>query len=430
MNAGQSPTTQNEDRILVEPSNRLNPRRGTVLILVALLLVVLMAFLAFSIDLGYVELARAQLQTAADAGALAGARGLTNCCASTALSEAERVAQLNSVYGTAVTINPSTDISLGTWDDTTSTFTALSQAQENNANAVQVTCRLTAASGNGLSLYFARVLGVDTQDVVASAVAKSIHQQCGPFIGLNFVNISGGSYTNSYDSSSGAYDAQEAGAQGTVCSNGNISLSGGLTVVNGDAHPGPGYSTSETGGASVSGSTKALTNAMVEPAVDPGDAATVNDNSTIPLTARGNNPLDSHGNFVVQGGDSITLSPGTYYFSTLTLGGGSPMTITGKTLIYVTGKVDVSGGSMVNTSQIPANLQLYPMGTTCVLSGASQTYAVVYGPTAAISRTGGTSDFFGTMVGLSLTLSGGGGLHADTAISGVSGSTKKATLVQ
>jgi len=34
------------------------------------------------------------------------------------------------------------------------------------------------------------------------------------------------------------------------------------------------------------------------------------------------------------------------------------------------------------------------------------------------------------MVGLSLTLSGGGGLHADLAVSGVSGSTKKATLAQ
>jgi len=409
---------------------RPRPRRGAVLVLVAVLLIVLMAFLAFSIDLGYVAVAQAQLQTAADAGALAGARGLTNCCPSTALSEAQRAAQLNSVYHTAVSVDSSQDLVLGTWDSSSSTFTAVSAAQQSSANAIQVTCHLSSARGNALSLFFARALGVNTQDVTATAVAQSTHMQCGPFIGLDFVNISGGSYTDSYDSSSGSYSAHSAGQKGTVCSNATISLSGGLTVVHGDAHPGPGYSDTMTGGSSVTGSTAALTKAMVEPAVDPGDAATVNNNSHIPLSARGKQLLDSHGNFTLSGGDSVSLPPGTYYFATLTLSGGSPLTITGKTLIYVTGKVDTSGGSMDNTSQIPSNLQLYPMGTTCVLSGASQTYAVIYGPTADITRSGGTSDFFGTMVGKSLTLSGGGGLHADTAVSGVSGSSRKATLVQ
>src|SRR5258707_2131415 len=85
----------------------LGSRRGAVLVLVAILLTVLLGFLAFSIDLGYVEIARAELQTAADAGALAGARGLTNCCPSTALSEAQRVAQLNSVFQDAVSVTSS-----------------------------------------------------------------------------------------------------------------------------------------------------------------------------------------------------------------------------------------------------------------------------------------------------------------------------------
>ena len=57
-------------------------------------------------------------------------------------------------------------------------------------------------------------------------------------------------------------------------------------------------------------------------------------------------------------------------------------------------------------------------------------HAVVYAPTADISLTGGNSDFFGMLVGASLTLSGGGGLHADTALSGTSSTTRKGALVQ
>jgi hypothetical protein len=57
-------------------------------------------------------------------------------------------------------------------------------------------------------------------------------------------------------------------------------------------------------------------------------------------------------------------------------------------------------------------------------------YGVVYGPTADITRSGGSSDFFGSMVGASLTLSGGGGLHADEAIKGVKSGGRKATVVQ
>ena len=404
-------------------------RRGAVLTLVALLLVILLGCLAFSIDLGYVQVARTQLQTAADAGALAGARGLTICCPSTALSEAQRVAQLNSVMNAKVTVVSAQDVSLGTWDSNTLTFSSLSGSAQSSANAVKVTCHLSAARGNALTLFFARIFGVNSQDLTATAIAKSSPVTCGAFIGLNYVDISGGSYTDSYSSSSG-YSAGSAGQQGNVCSNNKITMSGGLSIVKGDAHPGPGYSVSMSGGSSVTGSTAALTQPLVEAAIDPGSAATVNDNKTIPLSHNNKTLVDSSGNFNMSGGDSVTISPGTYYFTTMTLSGSSSMVITGKTIIYVTGKVDTSGGTMTNTSQIPSNLQLYGMGTTVTLSGGTQMYGVVYAPTADITRSGGQSDFFGMMVGKSLTLSGGGGLHADTAITGVGSSTKKASLVQ
>src|SRR5215831_11497988 len=51
-------------------------RRGTTVALFALLLVPVMGMLAFSIDVGYMALVRTDLQTAADAAALAGAEKL------------------------------------------------------------------------------------------------------------------------------------------------------------------------------------------------------------------------------------------------------------------------------------------------------------------------------------------------------------------
>src|SRR6266851_2982452 len=51
-------------------------RRGAVLPLTAILLIFLMGMVAFSVDLGYICMTQGQLQTAADAAALAGAAKL------------------------------------------------------------------------------------------------------------------------------------------------------------------------------------------------------------------------------------------------------------------------------------------------------------------------------------------------------------------
>ena len=45
-------------------------RKGVILVLAALLLVMIMAFTAFTVDLGYLSLSKAQMQNAADAAAL------------------------------------------------------------------------------------------------------------------------------------------------------------------------------------------------------------------------------------------------------------------------------------------------------------------------------------------------------------------------
>jgi Flp pilus assembly protein TadG len=400
-------------------------RRGVILPLTALFIVFIVGMAAVAIDCGTITLARTQLQAAADAAALAGADALPTSTTA-AITAAQTIAQSNYAGGTHVSLVAPSDIELGTWDKTTSTFTVLTGSAQSGANAVRVTCWLKQSRATGLTLFFAPIWGHTLADVKASAIAIDGPPSCGAFVGLQYVTMSGGSYTDSYNSSTGSYSSGSAGKNGTVCSNGNISLSGSGTIINGDAHPGVGMM--ESGG-SVTGSTTPLTQALTESAVDFGDSATINDNASIPLSHSGKSPLDSRGNFSLQGGDSLTLPAGTYYFTSMSLSGNATVTVTGKTVIYCVGNCNATGGSVTNTTLIPSNLQIYVTGSKCGLSGGSPLYAAVYAPAADTKYTG-SADFYGMLVGKSITVSGGSGLHYDQALGGLTGVSSFAQLVQ
>jgi uncharacterized membrane protein len=51
---------------------KTDSRRGSITVLAAVLMIVILAFLAFTVDIGFIELTRTQLQMAADSGALPG----------------------------------------------------------------------------------------------------------------------------------------------------------------------------------------------------------------------------------------------------------------------------------------------------------------------------------------------------------------------
>lgn len=123
---------------------RLKGRRGATLILVALLMVPLVCLAAFSIDVGWWQVGANQLQTTADASALAGARALmlyrgqVNVQA-TAEAYAVQTGTANTAFSQTVSLtgadiapmfyNPATrDTTPSTWE---------------NANAVRVTARAT-----------------------------------------------------------------------------------------------------------------------------------------------------------------------------------------------------------------------------------------------------------------------------------------------
>src|SRR5262249_48005704 len=86
--------------------------------------------------------------------------------------------------------------------------------------------------------------------------------------------------------------------------------------------------------------------------------------------------------------------------------------------------VDLSGGTIVNQSVNPSNLQIQYAGSGQInLTGNSNNQttaaaAVVYAPNASVSLTAG-SDWFGSIVARTFDNPGGGALHFDRHLGSV-----------
>jgi len=141
-------------------------RQGVVLIIVALVILVLVAIVALAVDAGYAIVVKADLQATADAAALAGASGLSTSEQEARLRAAQ-YALKNTVNGHPVALQPF-DIQLGTWDPSAHPPFNPSGSPP---HAVKVTAYLTAARGNPVGMFFAKVFGRQSVDVTATATA-------------------------------------------------------------------------------------------------------------------------------------------------------------------------------------------------------------------------------------------------------------------
>jgi Mg-chelatase subunit ChlD len=158
--------------------NNLRRQKGVVIILIAIMLIVLVAFVALSVDVGVVYTAQSELQNAVDAAAMAAAHALTRESEAAdagftdvreyARDQARIYAGKNFANGHSLDLLQ-TDIQLGQWTPGTG-FTPLSSSDERVA-AIQITGHLEQSRGTGVALYFAKVLGWDHMDIQASATA-------------------------------------------------------------------------------------------------------------------------------------------------------------------------------------------------------------------------------------------------------------------
>ncbi|MCB2054580.1 MAG: hypothetical protein KDE35_10095 [Geminicoccaceae bacterium] len=146
--------------------------RGNIAVMGAAGIAMAFGAASVAVDLGAAYTANAELQTTADAAALAAATRLPD--AEAAVAAAIGYARKNmSVedYGEVLT---EADVIVGHWDAASHAMTPDTRMP----SAVQVTPRLGADRGNALSTMFAGVFGLESLDVAATAVAGKVGPPC------------------------------------------------------------------------------------------------------------------------------------------------------------------------------------------------------------------------------------------------------------
>lgn len=395
------------------------PRQGAIAVWAACSLVVSIAFLAFAVDWGYIVVTESELQNAADAGALSGARSLPEGRAA-AIAAAQRWASKNTAAGRYVSTVAAEDIEIGVWDHDTAAFTVLPANSSETPDAVRVTCRRIAARGDALTLFFAPVIGTDKAELTASAIAAIKRDRCGVIVGLDSVDVKNG-HIDSYDSSLGTYKQQSPRANGDVCSNGSIEI-GSVGSIEGNAMPGPGHTVSSPD--QVTGRTTPRTTKIKWKPVDMTGVASNNND----LLSKGQL---KNGRLQLSGGQVLTLPPGTYYFPAgIQMTGTSRIDVTGPTRIIMGGNSSVSGAGIVNQTQAAANLRIDITDGSADLRGNSAFYADIYGPTASV-KINGNAGFYGAVFGKRVELTGNASeIHGDEALRREYDETARSKLMQ
>jgi hypothetical protein len=141
----------------------------------------------------------------------------------------------------------------------------------------------------------------------------------------------------------------------------------------------------------------------------------------------GKSPYDTRTySLVASGSRVVTLTGGTYVFSEVNFSGGAQLIVAGPSVIYVTGRFDLGGGSVVNSTGIPSDLVVYahpytltglpaPTHSEVIFNGGPEADLAIYAPGVDVTM-GGDDDVFGAVVGRTITTTGNPYFHYDEAL--------------
>ena len=401
--------------------------RGIALIWTAIFLTVFIGFVGLSTDIGYSLLVAGQLQTAADAAALAGAQTLAQNQAGVG-AEAILIAGFNKAAGQAVILTANNnnsaagDIVLGTFNTTTRVFTPTTTGP----NAVKVVAAFATGTPNGpLGLFFGPAFGVNNVNISRTAIAIT---QAGAGGGAGFLLLS-----------------PNGSPALSLTGNGNITVQGGNIVVDSSAT----QAVTLTGNGNITatsldvvGSYKTVGNGTINGSIDTGAPAqsdpqaslpppTVTNNlGTVSLTGNQSatlNPGYYPGGISLTGNGSLTLNPGIYNL------GGPGLRITGNgsvtangVMLYLSGTAGISltGNGTVNitpptsgTYNAMAIYQDRSNSTADSLTGNGSLHldGVIYLPAAAVSLTGNGDTLGSELIAYTARLTGNGGININYA---------------
>jgi hypothetical protein len=246
-----------------------------------------------------------------------------------------------------------------------------------------------------------------TTEVITDPFADAVH-------GRGQVDLGGNGRTDSYNSDLGAYNV-----------NGNVGHHGDV-------------STDRVGSSSVIVGPNAIVDGSVYvgPAALGGDVANINQVGTI-TGSTGTEPhtwnlplsnipagVANQGALSIAGNRTVTLSEGTYWFSSISVAGNGKLATSGRVKIYVTGSVDIGGNGTLTAGNRPPNLVIYgtvdPTNsankcTSVSIHGNGSFYGAVYAPDANINVVG-NGDTYGALTGNTVTITGNANFHYDEAL--------------
>lgn len=309
----------------------------------------LCGLVSFGVDIGRVQVAKTELQTAADAAARAAAAGLATSAAE-ARSDAVEAAAANVCDGSPVVLDPAADVEIGTWDPAAKTFTV------GSGSAVRVTARRIAARNTGIPLMFARVVGRDTCDIHAVAIATVQAGSSPGFTGLNGFTMLGNTLFASYNSDwtstptqFNCYQRCRVGSNAVIDERQNALIFGNVVL---------GPSGRLAGRFYISGTTTTLASPIPTP--------------SSPAWAPSTNPNGISQDYTVN--SFTTLPGGTYWFTSLTI--NALLRFSGPATVYVNGNITVDG-PLIADDYIPANLRIYQIGSGRTF-GDSGSYGMLF----------------------------------------------------
>ena len=153
--------------------NTNKTRSGVIAPLVALLLIPILGAIALAVDYGYLLALRTDLQRAADQAALAAVQELIPAPDGTQDLDSVRAAVRHYAEQNLDLNNfqiDDADIEIGRYDPAT-IYTNFTILNSGIFDTVRVTLRRDDVTNGSVSLYFARVLGIEQSDVMATATA-------------------------------------------------------------------------------------------------------------------------------------------------------------------------------------------------------------------------------------------------------------------
>lgn len=230
-----------------------------------------------------------------------------------------------------------------------------------------------------------------------------------------------GGLFDGYDSEVGPYNAATADSSANLRANGGIEVT--RTTVKGDAIAGGTVTIGQY--AYVTGATTSAAAAMPAMDINPCPAGGFTPTAKVPA-APGSSYNSVSGVLSVWGGNTLTLTDTSYFFSSIVLSGNAKLVFPGnpRAKVILRDSLNAASGVVTNVSANPTALSFESCGTSATPAywalssggqGGQPAYYSVYAPNHIVYETGG-GDFYGAVVASIYYASGGGKFHYDAAL--------------